>query len=323
MRILITGAMGHVGYETVRQAVERGHEVVAQYRNTFAASDADALRGKVDWVRCDLSDPDQLSSLLNHERIEGCIHTAAVPNEQFARGDPMGTIDANAVAVSRLLDAARNQRWRRFIFVSTGSVFQNVTDVAKPILEDATPGVTNVYSTTKYIGELLTTMYRTQFELSAAVVRVSWVYGPPLVPRVRQNPRGPIPIFLKLALAGEAIREPGGADFGATYTYVADVASGLLAAYEAGGLAHPVYHLSSGRNIFTPEVVAAVRKAVPGCVIEVGPGMAPWTDHTRMRGPLAGSRLLEDTGFTPRFTIDEGIAAFADWMRAHPDVYSK
>jgi nucleoside-diphosphate-sugar epimerase len=321
MPILITGAMGHVGHELVRQALARGHEVVAQYRNVFRASDAAALPGKVAWVRCDLADPAQLSALLDGHAIDGCIHTAAVPNEQFARQDPMGTIHANVVAVGCLLDAARTRRWRRFVYTSTGSVFQNATDVSRPILEDAVPSVTNVYSTTKYAGELLTSMYRSQFDVPAATVRISWVYGPPLVPRVRQNPRGPIPVFLRLALAGQDIREPSGRDFGATYTYVADVAGGLLAAYDAEKLSFPTYHLSCGRNIFTDEVAAAVRAAVPGCRIEVGPGTAPWTDHTRMRGPLAGSRLSDDTGFVPRHSLEEGVKAFADWMRAHPEVY--
>lgn len=321
MTILITGAMGHVGYETVRRALARGHDVLAQYRSVFRAADAAALGTNVTWVRCDLADPAQLEALLARQRVDGCIHTAATPNEQFARQDPLGTVEANVMAVSRLLEAARARGWRRVINVSTGSVFQSAVDVTKPILEDTPPSVTNLYSTTKYAGELMTAMYRSQLDVAAATVRISWIYGPPLVPRVRQNPRGPIPVFLKLALAGAPIREPSGRDFGATYTYVTDAADGLLAAYEADQLAHAVYHLSGGRNITTDEIVAAVRAAVPGCVIEVGPGTAPWTDHTRMRGPLAGSRLLDDTGFAPRYSIAQGIAAFADWMRAHPDVY--
>ncbi|GIK88255.1 MAG: epimerase [Betaproteobacteria bacterium] len=320
MRILVTGGMGHVGYETVRAALARGHDVVAQYRSTFRADDAAALGPRATWVRCDLADAAQVAALLAHP-LDGCIHTAAVPNEQFARGDPLGTLEANVVAVGRLLEGARTRGWRRFVYTSTGSVFQHATDVTVPILEDATPSVTNVYSTTKYAGELVVAMYRSQFDVPAATVRVSWVYGPPLVPEVRQNPRGPIPVFLKAALAGQPLREASGRDFGATYTYVADVAAGLLAAFEAPTLRHGVYHLSGGRNIPTDEVAAAVRAAVPGAVIEVGPGTAPWTDHTRMRGPLAGSRLLEDTGFAPQHSIERGVAAFADWMRAHPHTY--
>jgi nucleoside-diphosphate-sugar epimerase len=35
-----------------------------------------------------------------------------------------------------------------------------------------------------------------------------------------------------------------------------------------------------------------------------------------MRGPLAGERLKRDAGFAPRVTLEDGIAAFADWIRA-------
>ncbi len=321
MAILITGGMGHVGYETVRQALAAGHDVVAQYRSVFRETDAEALRGPVTWVRCDLAVPAEVAALVDQHPVDGCIHTAAVPNDQFARMDPVGAVDANVGAVCRLLDAARVRGWRRFLYTSTGSVFQNAVDPAAPIFEDAPTKATNTYSTTKLAGELLTSMYRSQFGVPAATVRISWVYGPPLVPRVRENPRGPIPVFLKLALAGKPVREPSGAAFAASYTYVGDVAAGLLAAYRAPALAHDVYHLGSGRNFDTGEVAAAVRAAVPGADIEVGPGTAPWTDHTRMRGPLSGGRLSADTGFVPAHSLEAGVAAFADWMRAHPESY--
>lgn len=319
MAILITGGMGHVGFETVRQALAAGHDVVAQYRSVFRESDTKALSGPVTWVRCNLAVPAEVAALVERHRVDGCIHTAAVPNDPMARLDLVGTVDTNVGAVSRLLDAARRHGWRRFLYTSTGSVFQNATDPAKPILEDAPPKATNTYSTTKLAGELLTSLYQSQFGVSAATVRISWVYGPPLVPRVRENPRGPIPLFLKLALAGKPVRELSGGDFAASYTYVADVAAGLLATYGAPTLAHDIYHLGSGRNCGTDEVAAAVRAAVPGAVIEVGLGTAPWTDHTRMRGPLAGTRLREDTGFAPAHNLAAGVAAFADWMRAHPE----
>lgn len=321
MAILITGGMGHVGYETVRQALAAGYDVIAQYRNVFREADANALRGPVTWVRSDLAVPAEVAALIEGYALDGCIHTAAVPNDQVARVDPVGAVDANIGAVCRLLDAARRQGWRRFLYTSTGSVFQNAIDPATPILEDAPPKATNTYSTTKLAGELLTSLYRSQFGVPAATIRISWVFGPPLVPRVRENPRGPIPLFLKLALAGKPVREPSGADFAASYTYVADVAAGLLAAYRAQALAHDIYHLGSGRNITMDEVAAAVRAAVPGVDIEVGPGTAPWTDHTKMRGPLAGPRLLEDSGFAPGHSLEASVAAFAGWMRAHPESF--
>jgi nucleoside-diphosphate-sugar epimerase len=200
--------------------------------------------------------------------------------------------------------------------VSTGSVFQNATDLSKKILEDALPSTGNIYSTTKYCGELLTAMYRSQFDLSASVVRISWVYGPPLV--TNEPPRGPVPAFLKSAMKGEPIRLPSGGDFAASFTYIADIAAGLIAAWRAKVLNYDIYHLGSGENYTARQVAVAVRAAVPGTVIELGAGTEPWTLHTRMRGPLGGDRLLKDAGFRVGYSLEAGVRAYADWLRANP-----
>jgi len=310
--------MGHVGLEIVRQAAAAGEPVVAQYRTTFRDADTRGVEGDVSWVSCDLSDPAAAEALCFQHPIRGCIHSAAVSNEKYARPQPLRATQSNVGATSNLLDVARRSAWRRFLFVSTGSVFQNATDISKPILEDAQPSVSNIYSTTKYCGELLTRMYRSQFGLSAAIVRISWVYGPPLV--TEDPPRGPVPALLKAAVSGKPIRLPSGADFAASFTYVNDVAAGLVAAWRAPELRHDVYHLGPGVNYTGRQVVDAVRAAVPGASLELGPGTEPWTIHTRMRGPLAGDRLRRDVGFTVGHSLEQGVRAYADWMRAHPEL---
>jgi nucleoside-diphosphate-sugar epimerase len=310
--------MGHVGREVVRQAAAAGATVIAQYRNTYRDSDARSVGGTVHWVSCDLADAGAVERVCEAHAIDACIHSAAIPNEKYARPQPLAAIKANIGGTAHLLDMARRQNWRRFLSVSTGSVFQNASDPAKPILEDASPAVTNIYSTTKYCSELLTAMYQSQFGLSTAVVRISWVYGPPLV--TDDPPRGPIPAFLHAALTNRPIRLPSGADFTASFTYVADVAAGLIAAWRCETLNHSVYHLGSGENYSVRRVADAVRAAVPGAVIELGAGTEPWTTHTRMRGPLGGNRLLADAGFRIAYSLEDGVRAYADWMRANPDM---
>jgi nucleoside-diphosphate-sugar epimerase len=322
MALLITGGMGHVGLELVGQALAAGEAVVAPYRNTFVEAEAAALGDGVTWVRCDLADSFEVADLVGRHGIDGCIHAAAVPNDRYARPDPRAAFQSNVTASENLAELARRNGWRRFLYVSTGSVFQRLTDFQSPVLEDAAPSPFTVYGVTKRCGELLTTMHREEYGLSAASVRISWVYGPPMVPPVRDLPRGPVPALLRQALAGETVREESGGDFAASFTYVGDVAAGLLAAYRAERLSHDIYHLGSGENYDTFRVAEAVRAAVPGVEIELGPGTEPWTTYNTMRGPLAGSRLLEDTGFEPAHSLEAGIQAFADWMRAHPESYA-
>ena len=312
MTLLVTGAMGHVGFAVARRAAALGRKVIAQYRSQFQADEAAGLGRNVTWVRCDLNDRVAVAEMVREHRVNACIHSAAVPNEAFARPEPLLAIDTNVSVTAQLLDAARLNHWRRFILVSTGSVFQLRKDTRNPVLEGATPEPANVYSTTKVAAEMLTRMYASEYGLSAGTVRISWVYGPPIV--TDHLMRGPIPSYLMRSLRGEAIDE-GGGDFAASFTYIDDVADGLIAAVDAPKLHHTMYHLGSGKNYDVQEVAAAVRAAVPGADIKTGPGTDPWTTYTALRGPLAGDRLEADAGFTCKVSLAEGIARYAGWLR--------
>ena len=127
-----------------------------------------------------------------------------------------------------------------------------------------------------------------------------------------------VPLFLIGALKGAERRDASGGDFAASFTFVEDVADGLLAAARAQTLDHDIYHLGPGRNFSAREVAEAVKSAVPSAVIELGPGTLPWTTYTALRGPLAGERLRQDTGYEVDPSLEDGIRAYADWLRATP-----
>jgi UDP-glucuronate 4-epimerase len=318
MALLVTGASGHIGLELAKLAASRGMEVVATHRGDLHEAQATAAGSGVTWHGCDLANAGEVRDLAARYTIDACIHCAAISNEAYARPNPLDAIDTNVGATANLLDAARQGSWRRFVLVSSGSVFQLRRDIVSPVTEDQPPEPANVYSTTKACAEQLVRMYRTEYGLSASTVRISWVFGPPVISD--QPQRGPIPSYLLRTLRGEAIRE-GGADFCASFTYIADVVEALLAAAAAPQLRHATYHFGHGVNFTAGQAAAAVCKAVPGAVIELGAGTEPWTKYTALRGALAGDRFLQDTGYAPSHSLESGIAAYAVWMRANPQLW--
>lgn len=319
MALLVTGASGHIGLELAKVAASRGMEVVATHRGDLSEAQQKVAPG-VTWQSCDLSDVAAVRDLAARYKIDACIHCAAISNEAYARPNPLDAINTNVGATANLLDAARQGGWRRFVLVSSGSVFQLRKDIVNKVTEDQTPEPSNVYSTTKVCAEQLTRMYRSEYGLSSSTLRISWVFGPPVISDLPQ--RGPIPSYLLRALRGEAIRE-GGADFCASFTFVSDVVEALLAAAAAPELRHAIYHFGHGVNFTAGQAAAAVMKAVPGAAIELSGGTEPWTKFTALRGPLAGERFVLDTGYKPTYSLEAGVAAYAEWMRANPGMWKK
>jgi UDP-glucuronate 4-epimerase len=314
MTLLITGAMGHVGYEVARAAA-RSRPVIAQYHRSFRRQDAEALGANVMWAQCDLADAQAVSRLCEEHGVDACIHLAAMANEMYCKPEPLLAFHSNVGAVVNLLDAARRMGWRRFVYGSTGSVYRDI-DPHAPITEDVPANADSIYGATKAAGEVMVRAFRAQYGLDAATVRISWIYGPPVVNYTFA--RGPIPPILIDALCGVARDDASGGDFSAGFTYIDDVVEGLIAAVDAAKFNHAVYHLAPPRNYSTFEIAEAVRVAAPGARVAVGPGAKPWDTYTPIRGPLDGARFIADTGFRTKFDLTAGVNAYADWLRRKP-----
>lgn len=321
-KLLVTGGMGHVGLEIVKQSVEAGIEVVAQYMTTFREADATRLGDTVTWVKCDLANPYEVAMLAAEHDIEGCIHTAAIANDLLGATIPLRTFESNTLGTTLLLETARRQSWRRFLHVSTGSVHQDMSDAITPVSESREPTPRSLYACTKRGAEMMVDVYASAYGLSAANIRISWIFGPPVVPKAFDAPRGPIPDYLRRALRGEIINDASGGDFAASFTFVPDCAAGLLVAYKAAALNHSTYHLGSGKNVSLFEVTDALRKAMPEADVSIGAGGLPWSDFVALRGPLACDRMKEEFNFEPAHSIDSAVAKFVEWMRANPESYT-
>lgn len=314
MSVLVTGAMGHVGYATALACAEAGLEVVAHYHSTFDRKLAQAAGPGVTWVKGDVTDLAHLLEIAERHGVEGVIHSAALPNDTVCRPVPVHAMRVNVLSTQYLLEAARQRRWRRVVYVSTGAVYQ-ASDPRGFIreTEPATPG--NVYGTTKHMGELLVNMYQKTYGVSACTVRVSWVWGPPLITRGLDGPRGPIPYFLIGAVRGERLHEASGGEFIANFTYVKDVAQALVLAYRKDALPSNLYNLSNGRHYSTAEIVETIRRVVPGADISVGPGMKPWIDYTVLRGSFDITRARTELGFEVHYPLEKALADYAAWLR--------
>lgn len=169
MKILVTGATGKVGSRFVPYLLKHGHYVRILVRNAERAFTLKEQGAEV--VLGDLLDNDNLTEAIRG--VDAVVHIAA----QFRGGITEEVARAvNLDATIKLAKAALDAGVTRFVFTSTGNVYNNA-EVNRPCREDDVLTATAVYPKTKMDAEeALLKLHREQ-GLDIRIMRLGFVYG--------------------------------------------------------------------------------------------------------------------------------------------------
>jgi nucleoside-diphosphate-sugar epimerase len=301
MRVLVTGAGGFVGSFVAARFVRAGHTVVGLDRRTRPLDPRHGI-GTVPMVTADLLDAAAVRAVVDESGAEAIVHAAAVISQADGAADPTRTVRINVDGTLHVLEAAR-ARGARVVYVSTATLYGLHPDL-QPLSEDDRPEPVGIYDTSKLMAETLALTYQKVYGLDVVAVRPGFVYGP-------GNSTGGY--YLDRAFRGEAIDEPVGGDLPMDVTYVRDLAEGIVLAAMVRPLAHRLFNITGGVLRRRAEVAALVRDLVPGAEVRVGPGIAP---AAHVRGPSRLDRARAELGYTPRYTLEAGLADWLAWLRA-------
>ena len=97
MRVLVTGASGHIGSAVVPELLEAGHEVVGLARSEDSAAALEAVGVEV--MRGDLEDPDGLGDAA--AKADGVVHLA-FRHEAMQTGDFAGAVASDLQAIEAI-----------------------------------------------------------------------------------------------------------------------------------------------------------------------------------------------------------------------------
>ena len=162
MNILLTGAAGQLGSELYPLLSESG-DVVATDRFIPPGS-------AENWLELDISDSGELDVLLNRQRPDLIVNTAAYTAVDQAETEPEISFAVNAELPGRLARwASRNDA--RVLHYSTDYIFDGTAD--RPYLETDGPNPMGIYGESKLAGERA-------IEASGCkhvTLRTSWVYS--------------------------------------------------------------------------------------------------------------------------------------------------
>lgn len=166
MRILVTGAAGHLGEALVRALRSRGDEVVA----------LDVLDSPFVTHRGSIADRALVRRCM--AGVDAVLHAATLHKPHVATHPKQAFVDVNVTGTLTLLEEAAAARVRAFVLTSTTSAFGRALSPpagapAAWIDEDVRPVPKNVYGATKVAAEDLGELVHRDSGLPVVVLRVS------------------------------------------------------------------------------------------------------------------------------------------------------
>jgi nucleoside-diphosphate-sugar epimerase len=175
MNILVTGASGFLGRDTVAELLQRGHQVRAVIRPSRDISTLPwSNHSAVQLVRLDLEQPTGLTDALSG--VDVVIHLAAAKT-----GSIQAQMQATVTATETLLQSMSAAGIRRLIAISTFSVYDYLHLLPNTVVDENTPLETNpverdTYAQTKLMQEQLVRQFEQQGG-QVTILRPGVVYG--------------------------------------------------------------------------------------------------------------------------------------------------
>ena len=314
MRVLVAGANGFVGVNITRYLLERGHNVVMTFRNQLTEENAKMLQpyqNRIETVTGDLLDPELFEKLDRYE-VDGIINAAIYTSTSENELDffiPVCRV--NMMSNINLMEYAIRHNVRKYIYVSSSGVYGSASDIDDIVTEDSVLDLPDAYDRTKVASELLVTRMAELTGMQAASARIAAPYGPAERVTGGRVFMSPPYKMIHMALNGETAYICG-KDYQRDWTYVEDTVEGICGLLFAEKLNHTVYNVSSSRNASLETMAMAVKQCCPEFhyeFVEKEEDSNIYASMDEMRGALSVERLSEDTGYTSKYDIFEGIKA--------------
>ncbi len=323
MSILVTGAAGFIGFHVCQALLDAGEAVVGidnlndYYDPSLKEARLELLtaRDGFGFHRLDVADRDGMTALAaSHESVDRIVHLAAQAGVRYSLENPHAYLRSNIDGQLNVLEMCRRlPGLKHFVYASSSSVYGANKDLPFSV-GDRVDDPVSLYAATKRSGELIGNSYGRLYGIPMTGLRFFTVYGPWGRPDMAAF------IFTRKILAGEPIQVFNHGDMRRDFTYIDDIAAGVLACLEkaprAGDGAPPVrlYNLGNHRSEPLTDLIALIEGEL-GMTAEIELLPMQPGDVQETYADIETART--DFGFTPLTNIAEGIPRFIKWYREY------
>ena len=328
MRVLVTGAAGFIGYHVAERLLARGDEVIGldnlnpYYDPTLKQARLARLEAheRFRFERIDLADRAAMEASFANGAFQRVVHLAAQAGVRYSVENPHAYADSNLTGTLNVLEGCRHRGVEHLVFASTSSVYGANTKMPFSVHQNVDHPL-SFYAATKKANELMAHTYASLYGLPVTGLRFFTVYGP------WGRPDMALFLFTRNILAGQPIDVFNYGNHRRDFTYVDDIAGGVVAALDRVAAPDPrwdgdnpdpatssapyrLYNIGNNRPVELTRYIEVLenclgRKAEKNLLpLQVGDVPDTWAD---------AEDLVREVGYRPSTPVEEGVARFVAW----------
>ena len=332
MKILVTGSAGFIGSTLTLRLLERGDEVVG-FDNLNDYYDVNLKRARLarlqthpgfTEVRASLEDRGALTETFAKHRPQRVVNLAAQAGVRYSLQNPHAYVDSNLVGFVNILEACRHYDVQHLVYASSSSVYGSNTRMPFSV-HDNVDHPLSLYAATKKANELMAHTYSHLYSLPTTGLRFFTVYGP------WGRPDMALFLFTRAILAGQPIDVFNYGHHRRDFTYIDDIVEGVIRVLDQVATPNPawssdapdpatsqapyrLYNIGSHRPVELMRYIEVLeaclgRQAIKNLLpMQAGDVPDTYADV---------EALIQDVGYQPATSIEDGVARFVEWYREY------
>jgi nucleoside-diphosphate-sugar epimerase len=314
MKIVVTGASGHLGKYVVHRFAEAGHEVVAAAHTGRCEAPYGFHRvGNVREIALDLTAEASVEVLADALAASGeaapgaLVHLAAWHPPATAATtttDRTRLLEANVLGTMRAYEAARRAKATAVVYASTFEVYGEPRE--NPITETSRVHPLTDYGASKLAGEDHLFSLQAEDGIRGVSLRMPAIYG------VGEHTARALPNFLRAVRQGDVPTIHGDGEDQRDLLHVRDAAQAIDRALHSG--ASGVFNVSDGE---AHTIAALAQAALTAAGMTATPKQLP-REKPRRDYHMSIEKARRELGFAPSVKLLDGMIEQLAWLRAVP-----
>lgn len=300
-KVLITGASGFIGRNTLNPLFEKGYEVHAVSSKLCKSNDK-----KIHWHCCNFMDFNQTDKLFKSLEPTHLMHFAWYLNPKDYKNaeENLQWVQASI----EILKCFKKYGGQRLMFAGTCSEYDSrygyLNEELTPLKSDC------LYGTCKAGLHDIVEKYCSENNLSLVWGRIFYIYGP------FENPLRVIPYIINKLLDGESAYCSHGNQI-RDYLYIDDVADACVATFHSE--MEGDVNIGSGKPVSLKEMFMKIAKIIDReDLISLGKYKTIPNEASFITADV--QKLKEEIGWTPHYDLDRGLTKTIQWWKDQKDI---